>query len=260
MACPCKTRPSSKSLGVGGLGLDGGDQGIDGFLVDVAAGLDVFDHPTGQPRLGGPEGNGVEVPDQHVAVAERDCRGGHFARDHRTGLVVEILVMGRTASTSLTSGFGTGLLDTVGHQDAQILAEGLGRLFDAPQVTVVTPLLCQSKPSTQPKSWNHHGSESRRGISAGPNSSTMAMVTAPASLVIGLKSQGGALPVWSGSWASRRCMEAIYGCGGPRGKVVAQPAAQPAIGQSGRAARFPAARQKHHHWVTRPLNAAYARC
>jgi hypothetical protein len=26
-------------------------------------------------------------------------------------------------------------------------------------VTVVTPLLCQSKPSTQPKAWNNQGSD-----------------------------------------------------------------------------------------------------
>ncbi len=81
--------------------------------------------------------------------------------------------------------------------------------FSAPQVTVVTPLLCQSKPDTQPKAWNHHGSDSRRSISAGPNSSTTAMVTAPASLVIRLKSQGGAFPECSGSWARRRFIAAL---------------------------------------------------
>ena len=41
------------------------------------------------------------------------------------------------------------------------------------------PLLFKPKPSTQPKAWNHQGADKRRSISAEPNSSTMAMVTAP---------------------------------------------------------------------------------
>src|SRR6266550_247114 len=49
--------------------------------------------------------------------------------------------------------------------------------FIAPQVTVVTPEECQSNPSTHPNAWNHHGSDSRRNISAGPYSSTTAIVT-----------------------------------------------------------------------------------
>src|SRR4051812_36110531 len=79
----------------------------------------------------------------------------------------------------------------------------------APQVTVVTPEECQSKPRTQPKAWNHQGSESRRSISAGPYSSTTAMGKAPASFHMREKSQGGAEPVWRGSWARRRCTDYI---------------------------------------------------
>lgn len=39
------------------------------------------------------------------------------------------------------------------------LPKHLAASFSAPQVTVVTPLLCQSKPSTQPKAWNNQGSD-----------------------------------------------------------------------------------------------------
>src|SRR5687767_11023082 len=81
----------------------------------------------------------------------------------------------------------------------------------APQVTVVTPEECQSKPRTQPKAWNHQGSESRRSISWGPYSSTTAMVTAPARRHMRAKSHGGAEPVWSGRSARRRCMGGLYG-------------------------------------------------
>ena len=35
----------------------------------------------------------------------------------------------------------------------------------APQVVVVTPLECQSKPSTQPRAWNQNGSDSRSSTS-----------------------------------------------------------------------------------------------
>src|SRR5688572_27930068 len=76
--------------------------------------------------------------------------------------------------------------------------------FIAPQVTVVTPEECQSKPSTQPNAWNHHGSLSRRSISLGPYSSTTAIVTAPASFHMRWKRYAGAAPVCSGSWASWR--------------------------------------------------------
>lgn len=91
----------------------------------------------------------------------------------------------------------------------------------APQVTVVTPLLCQSKPSTQPNACNHQGSESRRSISAGPNSSTMAIVTAPANCVIRLNNQGGALPVCNGNWAIRRLIPpSLQGCFGDSVAVI----------------------------------------
>jgi hypothetical protein len=71
-------------------------------------------------------------------------------------------------------------------------------------VTVVTPEECQSNPRTQPNAWNHHGSARRRSISAGPYSSTTAIVTAPASRHIRLNSQGGQEPVCRGSSAVRR--------------------------------------------------------
>jgi hypothetical protein len=38
----------------------------------------------------------------------------------------------------------------------------------APQVVVVTPLECQSKPKTQPNAWNQNGSDSRASTSLGP--------------------------------------------------------------------------------------------
>src|SRR5678815_3412163 len=83
--------------------------------------------------------------------------------------------------------------------------------FIAPQVTVVTPDECQSNPRTQPKAWNHHGSARRRSISAGPRSSTTAIVTAPASRHIRSNSHGGALPVCRGSCAvARRMGHEVY--------------------------------------------------
>ena len=44
--------------------------------------------------------------------------------------------------------------------------------FTAPHTVVVTPLECQSKPSTQPNAWNQNGSDSRRSISSLPYSDT----------------------------------------------------------------------------------------
>ena len=42
--------------------------------------------------------------------------------------------------------------------------------FTAPHTVVVTPLECQSKPSTQPNAWNQNGSDSRRSTSRVPYS------------------------------------------------------------------------------------------
>ena len=53
--------------------------------------------------------------------------------------------------------------------------------MSAPQTVVVTPLECQSKPSTQPNAWNHHGSDSRSSTNAGPRSMTSASTIAGAS-------------------------------------------------------------------------------
>jgi hypothetical protein len=53
--------------------------------------------------------------------------------------------------------------------------------FSAPQVVVVTPDECQSKPSTQPSAWNQCGSDSRRSSSSGECSSTVCATIARAS-------------------------------------------------------------------------------
>ena len=71
----------------------------------------------------------------------------------------------------------------------------------APVTVVVTPLECQSKPSTQPNAWNQNGSESRRSISSGPNSDTMCTLISRASFTIREKSHAGAFPPCSGSCA-----------------------------------------------------------
>src|SRR4030095_7717228 len=42
--------------------------------------------------------------------------------------------------------------------------------FTAPVTVVVTPLECQSNPSTHPNAWNQNGSDSRRNTSYAPRS------------------------------------------------------------------------------------------
>src|SRR5438552_2915913 len=66
---------------------------------------------------------------------------------------------------------------------------------------VVTPLECQSKPSTQPKAWNQYGSESRRSTSSAPYSATTCPMTSRERRTMREKSQAGALPPWRGSCA-----------------------------------------------------------
>jgi len=70
--------------------------------------------------------------------------------------------------------------------------------FKAPQVTVVVPEECQSKPSTQEKAWNQKGSASLRRYSSLPSSSRMTSEMERASLTIRLNSQRGAVPVCRG--------------------------------------------------------------
>src|SRR4051794_35526247 len=76
--------------------------------------------------------------------------------------------------------------------------------LSAPHTVVVTPLECQSKPSTQPNAWNQNGSLSRRSSSSGPASRTMRVEMAPAISTIRRKSQGGAEPVCRGRSAVLR--------------------------------------------------------
>src|SRR5438552_4122590 len=71
----------------------------------------------------------------------------------------------------------------------------------APVTVVVTPLECQSKPSTQPKAWNQYGSESRRSTSSAPYSATTCPMTSRERRTMREKSQAGALPPWRGSCA-----------------------------------------------------------
>src|SRR5438132_1471416 len=84
---------------------------------------------------------------------------------------------------------------------AEALSEAT-RLSTAPRVTVVvTPVECQSKPSTQPKAWNQYGSESRRSTSSAPYSATTCPMTSRERRTMREKSQAGALPPWRGSCA-----------------------------------------------------------
>jgi hypothetical protein len=74
--------------------------------------------------------------------------------------------------------------------------------LSAPHTVVVTPLECQSKPSTQPNAWNQNGSDSRRSTSSGPYSATRCARIARASRTMRPNSQGGARPVCSGRLAT----------------------------------------------------------
>src|SRR5581483_11259816 len=71
----------------------------------------------------------------------------------------------------------------------------------APQTVVVTPLECQSKPSTHPNAWNQYGSERRRSTSAGPYSSTICVRISRERRTIRENSHAGAFPPCRGGEA-----------------------------------------------------------
>src|SRR4051812_2370868 len=73
--------------------------------------------------------------------------------------------------------------------------------FRAPQTVVVTPLECQSKPSTHPNAWNQNGSDSRRSISPAPCSATTCPAISRERRTMRPKSQGGAFPPCNGRCA-----------------------------------------------------------
>jgi hypothetical protein len=70
--------------------------------------------------------------------------------------------------------------------------------FSAPHAVVVTPLECQSNPSTLPSAWNHTGSDSRRSRPAEPSSVTTATEISRASATMRSNSHRGARPPCSG--------------------------------------------------------------
>ena len=78
-----------------------------------------------------------------------------------------------------------------------------GPPLSAPVTVVVTPLECQSKPSTQPSAWNQNGSDKRRSNSSGPRSKTACVAISRASRVIRVKSPLGRDRDVTEGWRSR---------------------------------------------------------
>src|SRR5256885_11409304 len=81
----------------------------------------------------------------------------------------------------------------------------------SPQAVVVSPLLCQSKPSTQPNAWNHTGSAIRRIRPGVPSLERIASTISRDNKVIRSNSQRGALPPWSGRSAVPVRIASVYG-------------------------------------------------
>src|SRR2546430_12659892 len=77
-------------------------------------------------------------------------------------------------------------------------ARGASPSLSAPQTVVVTPLECQSNPSTHPKAWNQNGSDNRCKKAERPCSRTIASAISGASFAMRSKSHRGALPPCSG--------------------------------------------------------------
>jgi hypothetical protein len=142
--------------------------------------------------------------------SSRQSTDRHPPRHGRQAPLPDTASPGGRASAWRSSGASCGgWALAAGHQDAQILTEGLSRLLQCPAAD-------RRYAATVPVEAQHaaQGPESPRvqlpaEHLAGPNSSTMAMVTAPANEVIRLKSQGGTFLVCSGNWARRRFLEAI---------------------------------------------------
>jgi hypothetical protein len=81
--------------------------------------------------------------------------------------------------------------------------------LSAPHTVVVTPLECQSKPSTHPNAWNQNGSDSRRRTSSAPCSAIRCARISRASRTMRPNSKGGARPVCSGRLATPVRLEAL---------------------------------------------------
>lgn len=73
---------------------------VDGIMVDVAFRCHILNHPTCQPGIGRAENNSIEMPNDHVAIAQRQDGSRNLTGDHFPRLVVEVLVVRRVSRVS----------------------------------------------------------------------------------------------------------------------------------------------------------------
>lgn len=68
---------------------------VDLFLIELAFDVDVLHHFPGEARIGGAEGDGVQVAEDDVPVTDPEVRRGDLAGDHLGGFVEEVAVVRR---------------------------------------------------------------------------------------------------------------------------------------------------------------------